>query len=183
MMARFNVLSLFKVDETRLRRFVDSVRDTYRGNPFHNWHHAVAVLQANFVILCKTQAVKCFTHSDVFGLLIASLCHDADHPGHTNDFEVNSGGDLAITYCDMSPLEHHHAATTARILSKPESNIMTNLDPDVFRATRKLICRAILSTDMSQHFAQVQQLGKRAADMAQRYAAVSMQSPTSPSTG
>lgn len=44
MFSRFNVMSMFKVDETRLRRFVDSIRDTYRNNPFHNWHHAIAVL-------------------------------------------------------------------------------------------------------------------------------------------
>lgn len=121
-------------------------------------------------------------HSDVFGLLVAALCHDADHPGHTNDFECNTGGELAITYSDIAPLEHHHSAVTARILRRPESNIMSSLEPEVFRSTRKLMCRAILSTDMSQHFTQVQQLGKRAADMAQKYAAVSLSAESSPRT-
>lgn len=38
---------------------------------------------------CQTPAMKSLSYLDVFAVLIAALCHDIDHPGHTNDFEVS----------------------------------------------------------------------------------------------
>jgi len=36
------------------------------------------------------------------GLIISAFCHDVDHTGRTNIFEVNSGSELAIRYHDRS---------------------------------------------------------------------------------
>lgn len=30
------------------------------------------------------------SHHDALALLVASLCHDIDHPGNTNTFEINT---------------------------------------------------------------------------------------------
>lgn len=36
------------------------------------------------------------------GLLISAFCHDIDHTGRTNLFEINSNSKLAIRYHDKS---------------------------------------------------------------------------------
>ena len=51
---------------------------------------------------------------------MSGLCHDLDHPGHTNAFEVNSNSDLALFYNDTSVLENHHCATAAMILKQDD---------------------------------------------------------------
>lgn len=53
---------------------------------------------------------------DVFGLLVAAIGHDVNHPGVTNAFLVNSGHELAVKYNNNSVLENHHAATVLHIL-------------------------------------------------------------------
>ena len=32
----------------------------------------------------------------MLGIFIAALCHDVDHPGHSNQFEINSKSELAL---------------------------------------------------------------------------------------
>lgn len=36
------------------------------------------------------------------GIIIASYCHDVDHTGRTNAFEVEKGSPLAVEYNDRS---------------------------------------------------------------------------------
>lgn len=40
-----------------------------------------------------------------FTLILSALCHDVDHTGRTNIFEINSLSKLAIRYHDKSVLE------------------------------------------------------------------------------
>jgi hypothetical protein len=39
---------------------------------------------------------------DCLALLLASICHDLEHPGTTNAFQVNTGSALALRYNDAS---------------------------------------------------------------------------------
>lgn len=85
---------------------------------------------------------------DLFIMLTSALCHDLDHPGYNNVYQVTSSSvpktqnqfgfacflsvcevffpltqinaqtDLALRYNDISPLENHHCATAFGILSK-----------------------------------------------------------------
>ena len=48
--------------------------------------------------------------------MVSALCHDVDHSGRNNHFEVSSYSKLALRYNDESVLENHHAATTFKIL-------------------------------------------------------------------
>ena len=45
-------------------------------------------MHAVFLMLVQTNAAMCLSRLDIFSVLVASLCHDIDHPGHTNAFEV-----------------------------------------------------------------------------------------------
>ena len=67
-------------------------------------------------VVRKARACEWLTPTLTLAMFVAALCHDIDHPGHTNAFEINISSELAIMYSDDSVLEHHHAATTFRVL-------------------------------------------------------------------
>ena len=99
-----------------------------------------------------------------FALFVASVCHDIDHPGVSNQYLINMQSELALTYNDRSVLENHHAYQTFLILQNPEFNITANLEPaEVLlniltfshlqvKTFRRILISAILATDMSTHF-------------------------------
>ncbi|GMF26013.1 unnamed protein product [Phytophthora fragariaefolia] len=157
----------FKVDEVlqttkhRLQNFIVAMKEHYHPNPFHNFMHAFSVVHASYLLLSTTDAGQLLQPLDIAACLIASLGHDVDHPGHTNDFEVKTGSQLAMLYSDESVLEHHHAYTTFRLISKEKNaNILQNLTPADYRHVRKMVINAILGTDMANHFKFLESLEK-----------------------
>ncbi|CAH0517773.1 unnamed protein product [Peronospora belbahrii] len=149
----------FKVDEVlhttkhRLQNFIVAMKEHYHPNPFHNFLHAFSVVHASYLLLSTTVAGQLLQPLDIAACLVASLGHDVDHPGHTNDFEVKSRSQLAMLYSDESVLEHHHAYTTFRLISKEKNaNILQNLNSADYRHFRKMVINAILGTDMANHF-------------------------------
>ncbi|OQR94169.1 3'5'-cyclic nucleotide phosphodiesterase [Achlya hypogyna] len=155
------VMALPNLDPSVVQNFIQIVQDHYHPNPFHNFLHGFSVLHTSYCILKDTQAVTVLTPPDRFGCLIAALCHDIDHPGHSNVFEVNSRSALALLHNDDAVLERHHAATTFRLLQNEHVNILQGLSPDEYRYARKVIVRAIIGTDMAQHFEHIEALEKR----------------------
>ncbi|KDO33651.1 hypothetical protein SPRG_19267 [Saprolegnia parasitica CBS 223.65] len=160
------VMALPNLDPDIVQNFIQSVQDHYHPNPFHNFLHGFSVLHTSYCILKETQAVTVLTPPDRFGCLLAALCHDIDHPGHSNVFEVNSKSGLALLHNDDAVLERHHAATTFRLLQNEHVNLLASLTPDEYRYTRKVIVRAIIGTDMARHFEHIEALEKRWAPYA-----------------
>eukprot|EP00002_Diphylleia_rotans_P029267 TRINITY_DN5950_c0_g1_i4.p1 TRINITY_DN5950_c0_g1~~TRINITY_DN5950_c0_g1_i4.p1 ORF type:complete len:1360 (-),score=279.66 TRINITY_DN5950_c0_g1_i4:394-4473(-) len=148
----FNIPALFSIPEESMQNFLLAVKSKYHHNPFHNFHHAFYVLQACFVLLTKTQVTQYMTNTDIFALLVSALCHDLDHPGVSNSFEVNSKSPLALRYNDVSVQENHHASVCFTLMRDPANNILANLQPDEYKEFRKTTVASILATDMSQHF-------------------------------
>jgi len=107
-------------------------------------------MQGSYFIL-KNIPTK-FTNLVNLGILVSAFCHDVDHTGRNNMFEVNSLSRLALKYHDKSVLEQHHAAVTFKILSKETSNIFSNIKGEDYKQLRKLIISNILATDMKVHF-------------------------------
>lgn len=64
-------------------------------------------MQSTHFFSSKVDKIDKFTR---FCLLMSGLCHDVNHRGKTNMFEINSFSNLAIRYHDKSVLEQHHAA-------------------------------------------------------------------------
>ncbi|XP_078283128.1 high affinity cGMP-specific 3',5'-cyclic phosphodiesterase 9A-like isoform X3 [Rhinoraja longicauda] len=91
------------------------------------------------------------TPTDLVILMTGAICHDLDHPGYNNAYQINARTELAVRYNDISPLENHHCAVAFQILSQPECNIFANVDPDVFKRIRQGIITLILATDMARH--------------------------------
>lgn len=98
-----------------------------RKNSFHNYQHAIAVMQCCNRLANLEKCKQYLDDFDVYILTLSGLCHDVDHTGRTNIFEVNSQSKLAIRYHDKSVLEQHHAATAFRLLQNEKFNILANL--------------------------------------------------------
>jgi len=155
------------VDELAL--FMLTVRSCYQPtNHYHNFRHAIDVLQASFQVLVLSNIIPplmspntnpppkdapllseaYFTPIEVLALCIASVGHDASHPGVTNAFLAASGSSLATIFNERSILENLHCLTISRIIQ--------DRWPSLFRDEqgrfRKIVIDMILSTDMALHF-------------------------------
>lgn len=160
-----DLLNLFQIPPENLKSFLLQIRRKYRDNPFHNWYHGFSVLHfAYLAIRNLSNAGSYLTQQDVLALLVASMCHDVDHPGWTNSYEINTGSELALVHNDISVLESHHAYTTFTVLRMASANIFVNLRRDTFRSVKTAIVGAILATDMSHHFDEIRRLDAREVD-------------------
>lgn len=122
-----------------------------RDNPFHNFRHAFTVLHKVWMFLFKSTLRVNLQDVDVFALLFAAVCHDLEHPGTTNNFQVNSMTDLALIHNDQSVLENHHCSVAFRIAILPGCEMMNGLEKEEQKEFRRLVIGAILGTDMTHH--------------------------------
>jgi hypothetical protein len=118
-----------------------------------------------YMLLTSTPAGGVFSSSKVLALLIAGLCHDVDHTGRSNAFEISSQSHLSILYHDKSVLENHHAAVTFFVMQNKEQDLLASLRPEKKRNVRKLIISAILGTDMAKHLNMISEMKNRFEDM------------------
>lgn len=141
----------FSINPITLKRWLLCVQENYRNNPFHNFRHCFCVTQMMYgmVHLCKLWDKM--TREEIGILITASVCHDLDHPGYNNTYQINARTELAIRYNDISPLENHHCAVAFQILSNPETNIFSNIDKEAFKRVRAGMTQLILATDMARH--------------------------------
>lgn len=67
------------------------VRKGYRDPPYHNWLHAFSVTHFAFLLLQNLKLVErnVLTSLEALALLVSSMCHDLDHRGTTNSFQVS----------------------------------------------------------------------------------------------
>ena len=64
----------------------------------------------------------------VFAVLVAALGHDLCHPGHTNQFEMNSDSELSQRYNGKSVLENYHAACLMKVVVFPNDFFIWGFD-------------------------------------------------------
>jgi len=148
-----------------------TVRSCYQPtNHYHNFRHAIDVLQATFQILLLSNLISplpspnapspsllppllpegYFGPAEILALCIAAVGHDAAHPGVTNAFLTASKSSLATIFNQHSVLENLHCLTISKIVEERW--------PALFDETvgggrfRKFILETILSTDMALHF-------------------------------
>jgi hypothetical protein len=134
--------------------------------PYHNFRHAVDVLQASFNFLIHVGALPPYPSQsgadvtptqrsplssllrpfEALTLLVSAIGHDVGHPGVNNGFLVVLNAPLAQLYNDRSVLESFHCAAYSQILRR--------YWPKVFDETkmRSLMISSILATDMGLHF-------------------------------
>lgn len=142
-------------------------RAAYNGFvPYHNFRHAVDVLQATFNFLVqigslppypvkngadsmpvpKSPLATLLQPFEALTLLISAIGHDVGHPGVNNGFLVTLNAPLAQLYNDRSVLESFHCAAFSQILRRYWPSAFEN------NKMRSLMISSILATDMGLHF-------------------------------
>ncbi|XP_041368878.1 cGMP-specific 3',5'-cyclic phosphodiesterase-like isoform X2 [Gigantopelta aegis] len=146
-----NIISTFKVPYEVVCRWACSVKKNYRPVTYHNWRHAFNVCQTMFTMLYTGEMSPRFDILDMFALMVACLCHDLDHRGTNNAFQVTVASPLAMLY-STSVLEHHHFDHCIMILNSEGNNIFQGLSPEDYKRAIHTLEHAILSTDLAIYF-------------------------------
>ncbi|XP_070561669.1 high affinity cGMP-specific 3',5'-cyclic phosphodiesterase 9A-like isoform X2 [Ptychodera flava] len=141
----------FNIEMPVLQNFLFEVYRHYNHVPFHNFKHCFCVAQMMYGMAWLANLCDRLGPLDTMSLITSAICHDLDHPGYNNAYQVNARTELALRYNDISPLENHHCAVAFEILEKPDCNLFKNVSPDQFKRIRENMIRCILATDMARH--------------------------------
>lgn len=139
------------IDSNKLKKIICEISKYYHNNPYHNFKHACQVVQFTHLLINKIDCKKYFTDYEIFGILMAALVHDIDHPGHTNAFEINTHSHLALKYNDKSVLENHHCSLAFYLIYSKEIKLFENIDEKNISIIRNIIIESVLSTDIKYH--------------------------------
>jgi cAMP-specific phosphodiesterase 4 len=166
MLTDFNAIDQFNINTAVLFTFIKKIQleCDKRNNPFHNFTHCFSVMHSAYMLISSTIALNFFSAINIFSVLTAAVCHDVDHTGRTNMFEINSKSGLAILYNDKSVLEQHHAAVAFSILNEPDSNFLSRVPRESLREIRKTMITAIMGTDMAKHYSILTNVNSRVKD-------------------
>jgi hypothetical protein len=76
-----NLVGDFGLPLPKLQNFLVAVRHNYNNNSYHCYYHGFGVMHFSYWMLRKTDAGLFLPKLDQLSLMLASLCHDIDHPG------------------------------------------------------------------------------------------------------
>ncbi|KAL1917409.1 uncharacterized protein VTP21DRAFT_3802 [Calcarisporiella thermophila] len=158
------------IPKDAIHRFIIVVKNAYPPNQYHNFGHALDVLQAVYFSLCSVGLLRWANQraesvrpnrslqrlirpKDILALAITALGHDIGHPGVNNSYLLSTGNPLATTFEHGSALESFHYSTIFHLLK--------NYGGDIFKAAagescafdelRVFISHSILATDLAAH--------------------------------
>ena len=165
LVAMFDVagaLKPLKIPNRMMRTILMDIREHYLESYFHNFEHAFTVTLVAFSMLSSCRGLRRAMQEPIvrFSLLMATVCHDINHPGNNNEFEVKSQSRLAILYNDTSVLENYHCTVTFEVLIEhglDELFAEQDAGEALWEEFRQIVVQAILATDMQKH----KQLQKR----------------------
>ena len=142
------------ISTKKLESFLYTVSRNYKQTTlYHNGLHGADVAQSLCIYILNSNAEEICETSvlDLLGLIVSAMGHDLGHPGLNNNFHINAGTDLGITYNDASCLENYHSSYLFRILRKEENNIIEKFSVNNYKNIRKRMISQILATDMANH--------------------------------
>ncbi|XP_032856231.2 cone cGMP-specific 3',5'-cyclic phosphodiesterase subunit alpha' isoform X2 [Tyto alba] len=146
-----NVVEKFKVPAEVLTRWMYTVRKGYRDITYHNWRHGFNVGQTMFTLLMTGKIKKYYTDLEAFAMVAAAFCHDIDHRGTNNLYQMKSAAPLAKLH-GSSILERHHLEYSKTLLQDESLNIFQNLNKHQFETVLHLFEVAIIATDLALYF-------------------------------
>ena len=141
------------LDDNQLLFLFFTIEASYHQvNKFHNFRHAIDVMQATWQ-LCVNLKFKDPIH--ILLLCIAGIGHDIGHPGTNNQLFKESTSSLGEKFQNQSVLEKFHAEVF--------QNLIFHQWPQLFQLSHEnsnLIKEAILATDMGFHTTYVKRLNE-----------------------
>ncbi|KAM4702343.1 cGMP-dependent 3',5'-cyclic phosphodiesterase-like [Discoglossus pictus] len=155
----------YKIDRTTLSRFCLMVKKGYRDPPYHNWMHAFSVSHFCYLLYKNLELINYLEYIEIFALFVSCMCHDLDHRGTNNSFQVASKSVLAALYSsEGSVMERHHFAQAIAILNSQGCNIFEQFSRKDYQRMLDLMRDIILATDLAHHLRIFKDLQKMADD-------------------
>uniref|UniRef100_A0A7N4NK57 Phosphodiesterase n=1 Tax=Sarcophilus harrisii TaxID=9305 RepID=A0A7N4NK57_SARHA len=145
------VVKKFQIPQEVLVRFLYSVSKGYRRITYHNWRHGFNVAQTMFTLLMTGKLKSYYTDLEALAMVTAGLCHDIDHRGTNNLYQMKSQNPLAKLH-GSSILERHHLEFGKFLLSEESLNIYQNLNRRQHEHVIHLMDIAIIATDLALYF-------------------------------
>uniref|UniRef100_A0A8C8VPU3 Phosphodiesterase n=1 Tax=Pelusios castaneus TaxID=367368 RepID=A0A8C8VPU3_9SAUR len=163
MLQDMNFINNYKMDRQTLARFCLMVKKGYRDPPYHNWMHAFSVSHFCYLLYKNLELVNYLEDIEIFALFISCMCHDLDHRGTNNSFQVASKSVLAALYSsEGSVMERHHFAQAIAILNTQGCNIFDHFSRKDYQRMLDLMRDIILATDLAHHLRIFKDLQKMA---------------------
>ena len=149
---KFKILETWNIRNDTFFRFVSAIRQTYNHVPFHNWVHACDATQYLCYELATAHIDTVYTGLELLALFVSAICHDANHDGYMNIYNLKAETPLGLLFKDQSVMETHHCSVCIGIISREECNLFASLDQKQAREIWNWIIQLILATDAAQHF-------------------------------
>uniref|UniRef100_A0A4X2M567 Phosphodiesterase n=1 Tax=Vombatus ursinus TaxID=29139 RepID=A0A4X2M567_VOMUR len=163
MLQDMNFINNYKIDRQTLVRFCLMVKKGYRDPPYHNWMHAFSVSHFCYLLCKNLELSKYLDDIEIFALFVSCMCHDLDHRGTNNSFQVASKSVLAALYSsEGSVMERHHFAQAIAILNTQGCNIFDHFSRKDYQRMLDLMRDIILATDLAHHLRIFKDLQKMA---------------------
>ncbi|KAM3925751.1 rod cGMP-specific 3',5'-cyclic phosphodiesterase subunit alpha isoform 1-T1 [Leptodactylus fuscus] len=145
------VVDKFHIPQEVLVRFIFSVSKGYRKITYHNWRHGFNVGQTMFTLLMTGKLKRYYTDLEAMAMVTAAFCHDIDHRGTNNLYQMKSGHPLAKLH-GSSILERHHLEFSKTLLKDETINIYQNLNRRQYDHAIHMMDIAIIATDLALYF-------------------------------
>ncbi|XP_036392282.1 cGMP-dependent 3',5'-cyclic phosphodiesterase isoform X1 [Megalops cyprinoides] len=156
-------INTYKIDLHTLARFCLMVKKGYRDPPYHNWMHAFSVSHFCYLLYKNLELSNYLEDIEIFALFVSCMCHDLDHRGTNNSFQVASKSVLAALYSsEGSVMERHHFAQAIAILNTHGCNIFDKFSRKDYQRMLDLMRDIILATDLAHHLRIFKDLQKMA---------------------
>jgi hypothetical protein len=149
--AKFGLMEAFEFSNGLLFNFLNELRAVYRPVKTGSWRHAVDVFQFATVIIAGARLDRVLTKLEIFGLLIAALCHDLGHDGFARSLEARCETEHAQLLSQQSIFEVESCMRAISLVANDECNIFVGLSPVQQKTIWTVIIDCILATDMARH--------------------------------
>uniref|UniRef100_A0A8C6U2R9 Phosphodiesterase n=1 Tax=Neogobius melanostomus TaxID=47308 RepID=A0A8C6U2R9_9GOBI len=142
-------INTYKMDLHTLTRFCLMVKKGYRDPPYHNWTHAFSVSHFCYLMYKNLGLANYLEDIEILALFVSCLCHDLDHRGTNNSFQVASSflfttNDSFIDIILATDLAHH-----LRIFKELQKMADDGYNPKSRRHHTLLLCLLMTSCDLS----------------------------------
>ncbi|KAF9528361.1 hypothetical protein CPB83DRAFT_766981, partial [Crepidotus variabilis] len=164
------------IEMARITEFIHHLRRIYRyENTYHNFEHALDVLQATHCYLKSagmvpptailleenrlfrptkefngSSLVSCLGLRELFVLYVAAIGHDVGHPGFSNMFMKKANAPLSLVFDHSSALEQMHYQLLLRVMRHHGLGILLD-DPKHGYHVRDILRSSVIATDMGVH--------------------------------
>lgn len=127
MFTETKLVEKFDIPISTLREWLYEVYKHYNSVPFHNFRHSFCVAQmvcvdgSGFLYRCnyfihqinfQMYAISWHTNLaarlgdlEILILLVSCICHDLDHPGYNNIYQINARTELALRLIYISHIK------------------------------------------------------------------------------